>query len=90
MKVLKFGAVWCSGCLVMRSAWQEIEKENPWLKTEYFDYDTNNEVVEKYDVKGSKLPVFIFLDKKSKEILRLQGEHDKKELVELINKYKDR
>lgn len=39
MKVLKIGAVWCNGCLVMRPRWQEIEKENPWLKTEYFDFD---------------------------------------------------
>ncbi len=39
MKVLKFGAVWCSGCLVMRPLWQDIEAENPWLKTEYDDFD---------------------------------------------------
>jgi len=25
MKVLKFGAVWCPGCLVMRPRWAEIE-----------------------------------------------------------------
>lgn len=39
MKVLKFGAVWCSGCLVMRPRWEKIEKEHAWLETECFDCD---------------------------------------------------
>jgi len=34
MKVLKIGAVWCNGCLVMKPRWEELEKENPWLETE--------------------------------------------------------
>jgi len=29
MKVLKFGAVWCSGCLVMNPRWRGVEEENP-------------------------------------------------------------
>ncbi|NCC70988.1 thioredoxin, partial [bacterium] len=37
LKVLKFGAVWCPGCLIMKPRWEEIEKENIWLKTEYYD-----------------------------------------------------
>ena len=45
MKVLKFGAVWCNGCLVMRPRWQEIEKETPWLTTKYFDFDKDKEMV---------------------------------------------
>ena len=39
MKILKFGAVWCMQCLVMRPIWEEIEAEidkikagNPQLK----------------------------------------------------------
>ena len=42
MKVIKIGAVWCNGCLVMRPRWQEIETENPWLTTEYFDFDQDS------------------------------------------------
>ena len=90
MKVLKFGAVWCSGCLVMRSRWQEIEKENPWLETEYFDYDEDEVEVEKYDIKAGKLPVFVFLDKKGKEFLRKSGEPSKKELIKIILANKDK
>ena len=28
MKVLKFGAVWCPGCLVMKPRWKEIETDS--------------------------------------------------------------
>ena len=90
MKVIKIGAVWCSSCLVMRPRWQEIEKENPWLKTEYYDYDQDREAVSKYKVKSSRLPEFIFLDKNNQEFLRLHGEKSKKELTEIILKNKDK
>lgn len=89
MKVLKFGAVWCPGCLVMKPMWQEIEKENLWLKNQYFDYDQDKVEVERWNI-DKILPVFIFVDKDNKEILRLSGERSKKELVGLINKNKDK
>lgn len=89
MKVLKFGAVWCSGCLIMKPRWKEIETENPWLETEYFEYDENKEVAERYQVTNS-LPVFIFLDKEGNEFLRLEGEVSKEKIVEIINHNKDK
>lgn len=88
MRVLKFGAVWCPGCIIMRPRWKEIEEENLWLNTEYYDYDENEEIAKKWNV-TSILPVFIFLDNNNKEVLRLNGEQSKKKLLELINKYKD-
>lgn len=89
MKVLKFGAVWCPGCLVMKPRWSEIEQENPWLKTEYHDFDTDKEAVKKYGI-TEILPVFIFLDKKGEEFLRLDGEVAKSKLLEIIEKNKER
>lgn len=89
MKVLKFGAVWCSGCLVMKPRWKKIEEENSWLKTEYYDYDTDKEMVTKYKI-DKTLPTFIFLDNQENEILRLNGEIDKDKLVEVINQYKNK
>ena len=89
MKVLKFGAVWCSGCLVMKPRWKEIETENPSLQTQYFDFDVDKEMVKKYKIDES-LPTFIFLDKEDNELLRLNGEIEKDELLEVINKNKDR
>ncbi len=89
MKVLKFGAVWCPGCLVMKPRWEELEKENPWLETEYYDFDKDKETVKKYNI-DEKLPVFVFLDKKDNEFLRLTGEIDKKKLQEILNENKNK
>jgi len=89
MKVLKFGAVWCPGCLVMRPRWEEIEKELPWLETEYYDFDKDKDMVEKYKV-NQNLPTFIFLDKEGNEILRLHGEVSKEELLKIIEENKDK
>jgi thiol-disulfide isomerase/thioredoxin len=89
MKVLKFGAIWCSGCLVMKPRWKEIETENPWLKTQYFDFDKDKNMVEKYKVDES-LPVFIFLDNEENEFLRLNGEISKEKLIEIIGQNKEK
>lgn len=90
MKILKFGAIWCNGCLVMRPRMAEIEKENPWLKTEYYDFDQDKEMTKKFNIESGVLPVFIFLDKENKEILRLSGEVEKKELLKYIDTYKNK
>ncbi|MDD5290620.1 MAG: thioredoxin family protein [Patescibacteria group bacterium] len=82
MKVLKFGAVWCMQCLVMRPVWEEIEAEIRELETEYFDIDENPEMKEKYGLKD--VPIFIFLDKDGNEILRLEGLQNKEELMRII------
>jgi thiol-disulfide isomerase/thioredoxin len=89
MKVIKIGAVWCNGCLVMRPRWQEIEQENRWLKTEYYDFDQDQEKIAAYHVEDAKLPVFIFLDNNNLELERLNGEIEKTMLVDKINQYKD-
>ena len=89
MKVLKIGAEWCLGCIVMKPIWQEIEKEHKWLKTEYFDFDKEREIVEKYDITDT-LPTFIFLNNSGEEFLRLQGEPSKKELIKIILQNKDK
>lgn len=89
MKILKFGAVWCPGCLIMKPRWKEIEAENPWLATEYYDFDTDKEAVRTFNI-DSTLPTFVFLDKNNRELLRLNGEIDKDKLIKIINANKDR
>lgn len=89
MKVLKFGATWCPACLIMKPRWAEIEAKNEWLKNEFYDYDENPEKVKEYNI-GDSLPVFIFLDKNSKEFLRLKGEVSKKDILDILNKNKDK
>lgn len=89
MKVIKVGAVWCNGCLVMKPRWAEIEKELDWLSTEYYDFDTDREIVEKYKIESGVLPVFIFLNKAGEEILRLNGEVEKEILMTEIMRLRD-
>ena len=82
MKILKFGAIWCKECLVMRPVWEEVEEEIPALKTEYYDADEHPDLLKKYSIKD--IPVFIFLDKSGKEFLRLEGMHNKEEIIRII------
>ena len=90
MKVLKFGAVWCPGCLVMKPRWQEIEQDLPWLKTEYYDIDKNKDMAKKYNIESGTIPTFIFLDKNGNEFKRMHGEIDKDKLINFIKKNKDK
>ena len=91
MKVIKIGAEWCSGCIVMKPRWVEVEKAQPWLKTEYHDFDKDKKEISKYKAENEdRLPVFIFLDKKGEEFLRLHGEITVKRLLEIIIKNKNK
>ena len=71
MKVIKIGAIWCGGCLVMNKIWKELTSKYNFSYEE-LDYDMDEEEVKKYDV-GKTLPVFIVLDN-NKEVDRIVGE----------------
>lgn len=73
----------------MKPRWKEIEEGYPWLMTEYYDFDENKDMVEKYNI-DKNLPTFVFLDKDEKELLRLHGEPSKEELVKVILENKDK
>ncbi|MFH0834065.1 MAG: thioredoxin family protein [Patescibacteria group bacterium] len=88
MKVLKFGSLGCIGCIVMKPRWGEIEKENPWVETEFFDVDENPEIAKKW--KTRDIPEFIFLDKNGAEIERMHGIVEKEILVAKIRELRNR
>ena len=71
MKIVKIGAMWCPGCLVMHKVWDRVEKECD-VEVISYDLDMDSEEVEKYEV-GSTLPVIIFYDNEH-EYKRLVGE----------------
>ena len=83
MRILKFSAVWCPGCLVMKSVWNEVLKEYPNIDITEYDYDLDEDMVEKYNV-GDKLPVIIMVDENDKEMKRIIGEKKKEELIKFI------
>lgn len=88
MKVLKFNAIWCSGCLVMKPIIKEIKELYPDIDFVDYDYDMDEEMVNKWDV-GTIIPVLIFLDNQDNEITRLRGEKTKKEIIDVIEEIKN-
>ena len=90
MKVIKIGAEWCPGCIVMRPRWKEIEGELPWLETSYLDYDDDHDEAVKFVKEDGNLPTFVFVSKDGQEILRLQGEISKPEIIKAIEENKNK
>ena len=86
MKIIKIGAIWCPGCLVMKKIWKNILNDYDLDITE-LDYDRNSEEVKQYNP-GKVLPVVIFLDDNNQELERLIGEQKEDTLRYYIDKYK--
>lgn len=86
MKIIKIGALWCPGCLVMKKIWNNINSKYD-LDILEFDYDMDHDEVLKYNV-GQILPVIIFVSSKGEEIDRLVGEVKEDKIINLIEKYK--
>ena len=82
MNIVKIGAMWCPGCLVMHKVWTQIEKEYPELEITTYDLDMDSEEVEKYNV-GTTLPVIIFY-KENVEYKRLIGEKKYEDINNII------
>lgn len=83
MKILKFGAIWCPSCLIMNNTINKLKKNYPNLEVINYDYDMEEELVNKYDI-GSILPVLIFVNENGEEINRVIGEKSDKELIKII------
>lgn len=82
MKIIKINAMWCPGCLISKSIWNDIKTEFPNNEYISLDYDMDEEEVNKYNV-GDILPVVILI-KDDKEIKRIIGEKSKKEIIDEI------
>ena len=84
MKIVKIGALWCPACLITNNAIDKINK-NYNIEIVNLDYDFDSEEVKKYNV-GETLPVLIFF-KNDREIKRLIGEKNYKEIEEVLKEY---
>ncbi len=86
MKIVKIGALWCPACLITNNAIDKINK-NYNIEIVNLDYDFDSEEVKKYNV-GETLPVLIFF-KNDREIKRLIGEKNYKEIEEVLKEYEE-
>lgn len=82
MKIIKISAIWCPACIITNNALNKL-KDNYSFELEELDYDFDD--IESYNV-GDILPVLIFV-KDDKEIERLVGEKNYKEIEEVLKKY---
>ena len=82
MKLIKISALWCPACLITNKAVNKLIEENKDIELISLDYDFDEDEVKKYDV-GKVLPVLIF-EKEEKEVLRLIGEKNYKEIKEAV------
>lgn len=82
MKIIRINAMWCPGCLILKGIWKEIEKEFPNNEYIDYDYDLDEEKIEKYNIKDI-VPVVI-IEKDNQEITRIEGEKTKKEILDVL------
>ena len=82
MKIIKIGAMWCSGCLIMNKVLKKIEQKRN-IEIVSLDLDMDEEESLSYNP-GDVLPVLIFIDK-DKEIKRLIGEHSEEEIINILD-----
>lgn len=82
MNIIKIGAMWCPGCLVMHKVWAQLETNYPEVSITSYDLDMDSEDVEKFNV-GQTLPVIIFY-KDDTEYKRLIGEKKYNDIEEII------
>lgn len=83
MKVLKFNAVWCSACLVMKKVYKQVFDKYTNFEVITYDYDIDEDMVLKYEI-GTTIPVLIFLDENEKEIIRIVGEKSAEYIENII------
>ena len=86
MEIIKIGAIWCPGCLVMKRVWKNVLNDYPNVNVTELDYDMDNGEVSKYNP-GKVLPIVIFLDKDGNELERLIGEQTEELLRKKIGEY---
>lgn len=84
MKIIIINAMWCPGCLISKSIWNEIKLLYPNMEYINYDYDLDEEDIIKYNI-GDIVPVVIF-EKNNIEIKRVIGEKSKKEILDIMEK----
>lgn len=82
MKVLKFGAVWCPPCKVLKTMLSGFDA----APMEEIDVDSDDERITKFNIKS--IPVLMIVDNEGNELWRKIGVTSKFELETQVKKYK--
>lgn len=86
MKIIKISAMWCPSCILMNNIFTKLKKEYSSVEFLEYDYDIDEEIVQKYNP-GKVLPVIIFVT--DKEVERIKGEHSYEEICEIMKRYQN-
>ncbi len=85
-KILVISALWCPSCLILKKELKKIKEIYPLVEIIEYDYDFDEDIIEKYNV-GKILPVIIFT-KDDKEYGRLVGEKPSEDIINLLGDIK--
>ena len=83
-KVIDVFGTWCGPCRAYKPTFEKVSKMDEFSDVEFeeLDVDENEELVEKYGVRG--VPATLFLNNKGEVIDRLAGLQTEQALVEKI------
>lgn len=82
-EIIKFGASWCSGCVAADTALEQLAAMRPEIIISKIDVEEDDEMAEKYKVRG--LPTLIFIGTDGKEQGRNVGRVTVQELLATID-----
>ena len=81
MKIIKISSLACPSCIIMNKVFNKM-KEKYSFDYEEYDYDLDNEDIQKFNP-GTLIPNYIIF-KDEKEVTRIIGEHSESEFEEII------
>lgn len=82
MKIIKFEASWCNPCKQLAKTLEKIDTSISSL-VEVVDVDSDNPLVEKYNIRG--VPVLLFINDEGNELARLTGAVSAKTITDKYN-----
>lgn len=84
MKIIKFTALWCADCIVMRPMWQEARQAFPGLAIEEYDLDEHIDEAKAMGI--ANVPTTIYVSDSGEELERQVGMQDKADLLDAIHR----